>query len=68
MLRAMTASLTSEDPTCPSCGKPMLLVRVIPGIGGLAELRVYSCKTCGVSVTRAADAGDRASGYQSLPA
>jgi len=36
----------------------MHLTRVIPGIGGLPELRVYSCKQCGVSVTEAEQAGE----------
>lgn len=29
--------------------------RTIPGIGGLSELRVYSCRPCGVSITEADD-------------
>jgi len=47
-----------KRPACPSCGRPMHLTRVIPGIGGLPELRVYSCKQCGVSVTEAEQAGE----------
>jgi hypothetical protein len=31
----------------------MHLARIIPGIGGLPELRVYSCGQCGASVTEA---------------
>jgi transposase-like protein len=38
---------------CPSCGKYMQLKRVIPGLGGLPQIRVYSCQFCGVSLTEA---------------
>ncbi|MFY9837877.1 MAG: hypothetical protein WAK55_15705 [Xanthobacteraceae bacterium] len=31
----------------------MSLKRTIPGIGGLPQLRVYSCQYCGVSLTEA---------------
>jgi hypothetical protein len=31
----------------------MHLKRTIPGIGGLPQLRVYSCQFCGVSLTEA---------------
>jgi len=40
-------------PICPNCGRSMHLTRTIPGIGGLVELRVYSCRQCGVSLTEA---------------
>jgi hypothetical protein len=29
----------------------MALVRTIPGIGGLPQLRVFGCRQCGVSIT-----------------
>ena len=41
----------------------MHLARTIPGIGGLPELRVYSCMQCGVSLTEAAQPGELATGY-----
>ncbi len=47
---------------CPGCGKPMHLARIIPGIGGLSELRVYSCRQCGVSLTQAEEPGNRGAG------
>jgi len=40
-------------PPCPSCSRAMHLKRTIPGIGGLPQLRVYSCQFCGVSLTEA---------------
>jgi hypothetical protein len=40
-------------PSCPSCSRVMSLKRTIPGIGGLPQLRVYSCQYCGVSLTEA---------------
>ncbi len=57
----MTYAAREESrPLCPSCGKPMHLARTIPGIGGLPELHVYSCKQCGVSVTEVEERGDLA--------
>jgi len=47
------AAREAKRPSCPSCNKPMHLARIIPGIGGLPELRVYSCGQCGASVTEA---------------
>lgn len=39
-----------------------------PGIGGLSELRVYSCRQCGVSVTEAEEPGGReAAGTPAMP-
>lgn len=52
------AAREETRPACPSCGKPMHLARTIPGIGGLPELRVYSCRQCGVSITEAEDRGE----------
>ena len=63
MLAQMTHERT-QTPSCPSCGKPMLLARIIPGIGGLPELRVYSCRQCGVSLTEAAEPGEPALTYR----
>jgi hypothetical protein len=36
---------------CPNCGKPMILVRSVPKIGALPELRTYNCRSCGETVT-----------------
>jgi hypothetical protein len=66
---AMSASIRQFDnqtlfqPACPSCGLMLCLTRTIPKTNGLAELRTYSCRECGVWVTEAADdhAGWRAS-------
>ena len=38
-------------PMCPNCGKPMILVRSVPKIGALPELRTYNCRSCGETVT-----------------
>jgi hypothetical protein len=43
-----------KEPLCPSCRKPMTLVRVTPRLGGLAELRTFACEPCVVVVTEAA--------------
>ncbi len=48
-------------PTCLSCGKPMQFIRTVPGIGGLPELRVYSCRQCGISFTEADEPAQLAS-------
>lgn len=42
-------------PACPNCGRSMHLARIAPRSEGLAELRVYRCGECGVSLTEAAD-------------
>lgn len=54
----------TKTPICPSCGKPMHLARIIPGIGGLPELRVYSCRQCGVSLTEAEEPGEPVASYR----
>jgi hypothetical protein len=43
------------QPACPSCGRALHLSRITPGTGGLADLRTYACRTCGVWVTEADD-------------
>lgn len=45
----------NETLRCPSCSMQMHLVRVVPRLGGLAELRSYKCKSCGTTLTRFAD-------------
>jgi hypothetical protein len=46
---------TLLQPACPSCGRMLCFTRTIPGTNGLAELRTYGCRECGVWVTEAAD-------------
>ncbi len=38
-------------PRCTNCGKPMRHTHTIPKLGGLPELRTFSCKECGEVVT-----------------
>ena len=39
-------------PCCPSCGEAMRrFVRLIPKIGGLAELQTFECRVCDVWIT-----------------
>ena len=62
MKRSAPSTRDSATPCCPNCGKPMHLVRTIPGIGGLPELRVYSCRACGVSLTEATEHAEQIGG------
>jgi len=47
-----------STPLHPAAPGPMHLRRTIPGIGGLPQLRVYSCQYCGGSLTEADDPPD----------
>ena len=40
---------------CPSCGGPLQLARTLRGTDGLADLQTFSCRTCSLWVTEAAD-------------
>ena len=40
------ATNTTTTPPCPCCRDPMRLVRTIPKLCGLPELRVYLCERC----------------------
>jgi hypothetical protein len=40
---------------CPRCGGPMKLVRSVPRLGGLPELRAFSCSACGEVETQEVD-------------
>lgn len=40
---------------CDSCSSPMSLKRVVPRVGGMAELHTYQCAGCGNIVTEFAD-------------
>jgi len=42
---------------CPSCGRPMGLVRIIPASPGYRELQTYGCRDCGVWITEG-DSGE----------
>jgi hypothetical protein len=37
----------------PNCAKPMILMRAIGRSGGLADLNIFECNPCHVSVTEA---------------
>lgn len=52
--RAAGRPLTA-GPACPNCGRSMHLARIAPRSEGVAELRVYRCGECGVSLSEAAD-------------
>jgi len=45
----------TASPACPNCGRSMHLARIAPRSEGLADLRIYRCGECGVSLTEAAD-------------
>lgn len=45
----------AAGPACPSCGRAMHLARIAPRQQERAELRVYRCGECGVSLSEAAD-------------
>jgi transposase-like protein len=47
----------TAGPGCPNCGRAMHLARIAPRSEGLADLRVYRCGECGVSLSEAADTG-----------
>jgi hypothetical protein len=32
---------------CTRCGRPMTLVRTVPRLAALPELKTFQCKTCG---------------------
>jgi hypothetical protein len=45
----------TAGPGCSNCGRSMHLARIAPRSDELAELRVYRCGECGVSLSEAAD-------------
>ena len=40
-------ALVKNPKRCPSCGKSMLLERVLPKFGELPERWIYKCLACG---------------------
>ena len=40
---------TNQHPPCSRCGEPAALLRAVPRLGGLPELRAYRCDDCAVS-------------------
>jgi hypothetical protein len=45
-----------STPLCPTCTRPMVFVRSLPRLGGLAELRTYECTGCREVLSREAQA------------
>jgi hypothetical protein len=45
----------TAGPLCPNCGRSMHLARIEPRTESLAELRIFRCGECGVSLAEAAD-------------
>ena len=41
------------SPLCPNCVTPMTLTRAIGRGGGLADLHIFDCSTCHLSLTEA---------------
>ena len=41
-------------PTCPNCGKPLLLARIIPPDEGVIVLHTYECRICHLALTQEA--------------
>jgi hypothetical protein len=46
MFAHATTKTETRTPSCPCCRDPMRLVRTIPKLGGLPELRVFLCERC----------------------
>jgi C4-type Zn-finger protein len=40
---------------CPSCGGELQLARTVRGTDGRVDLQTFSCRTCSLWVTEAAD-------------
>ena len=38
---------------CPNCVTPMILTRAIGRSGGLADLHIFDCSSCHLSLTQA---------------
>ncbi len=43
----------AKRPSCPSCGEPMILARIIPGTDRMAPLNVFECGRCAVYLNEA---------------
>lgn len=52
-LKQAVSDDTILQPLCPSCGKALRLSQLTPGTRGLADLRTYACRECGVWMTEA---------------
>ena len=44
-----TKNPTPPPPCCPSCAQRMKLVRRTKRFGGLSDLYIFECRTCGIS-------------------
>jgi hypothetical protein len=51
--RFMDRDRPEQTPVCPSCGRPMPLVRAVAQTGAQPELSTYECRICGVMLTAA---------------
>ncbi len=40
-----------KTPSCPHCGRNMMLAHVVPAVAGHPELRSYACRPCREAVT-----------------
>ncbi len=45
--------ITIDEKPCAVCGQPMRLIKILPSVATLPELRTYKCDACGVMVTDA---------------
>jgi C4-type Zn-finger protein len=46
-----------KTPNCPTCGNRMFLLKAIPRVASVPELRIYKCEECGVRKTETKQAG-----------
>lgn len=56
--RPSDGSAADSAAPCPHCGQPMRLMRTVPRLGGLPELRTFECRPCGVCLTAAVERRD----------
>jgi len=50
-----TKNAYKPGPCCPHCAASMQFLDLIPRFAGLAELRSFECRLCGLTVTEAID-------------
>jgi hypothetical protein len=54
-IRDLMQDVGGPPPACPSCGKLLLITRIMPRSDGRTDLRTYGCRQCGVWLTEAAE-------------